>query len=161
MKDEPDNKDLNKEAKEKNKKKDEHESRKTRPKYFEDINNSSIVKKEESISEFNTNKKIQGSDYALFKIMNEMGNKNSGADIAKVCREAGMMAIEENIECESIDIKYLYKAIENTKPIINKEMIKYFENFKDKIIEQYEINLIIFFNYLNKIIFIILSFINY
>ena len=61
--------------------KEEHESRKTRPKYFEDINNSSIVKKEESISEFNTNKKSQGSDYALFKIMNEMGNKNSGSKV--------------------------------------------------------------------------------
>ena len=43
---------------------DEFETRKTKPKYFEDINNSSIVKKEESISEFNTNKKSQGSDFA-------------------------------------------------------------------------------------------------
>lgn len=45
-------------------------------KYFGDINNSSIVKKEESNIELNTNKKSQGSDYVLFKIMNEMGNKN-------------------------------------------------------------------------------------
>ena len=51
--------------------------RKSKYKYFDDINNSSIVRKEESNFEINTNKKSQGSDYALFKIMNEMGNKNS------------------------------------------------------------------------------------
>ena len=60
---------------------DEIETRKTKPKYFEDINNSSIVKKEESISEFNTNKKSQGSDFALFKMMNGLGNENSGSKI--------------------------------------------------------------------------------
>ena len=61
--------------------KEEFESRRTKSKYFEDINNSSIVKKEESISEFNTNKKSQGSDYALFKMINELGNKNSGSKV--------------------------------------------------------------------------------
>ena len=61
--------------------KEESENRKTKSKYFEDINNSSIVKKEESICELNTNKKSQGSDFALFKMMNEMGNKNSGSKI--------------------------------------------------------------------------------
>ena len=51
--------------------------RKVKFKYFDEVNNSSIVRKEESNIEFNTNKKSQGSDYALFKIMNEIGNKNS------------------------------------------------------------------------------------
>ena len=46
-------------------------------KYFDEINNSSIARKEESNIEYNTNKKSQGSDYALFKIMNEIGTKNS------------------------------------------------------------------------------------
>ena len=45
-------------------------------KYFDDIN-SSIVKKEESNFDYNTNKKSQNSDSAIFKIMNEIGNKNS------------------------------------------------------------------------------------
>ena len=55
--------------------------RKNKSKYFDDINNSSIARKEESNFEYNTNKKSQGSDYALFKMMNEMGNKNSIAKI--------------------------------------------------------------------------------
>ena len=61
--------------------KEEFESRRTKSKYFEDINNSSIAKKEESMSEFNTNKKSQGSDFALFKMMNELGNKNSASKV--------------------------------------------------------------------------------
>ena len=46
-------------------------------KYFDDINNSSIAHKEESHLECNTNKKSQGSDFALFKMVSEIGNKNS------------------------------------------------------------------------------------
>ena len=49
----------------------------------------------------------------------------SGADIAKVAREAGMLAIADNINCEYIDKKFILQSIETTKPIINKEMINY------------------------------------
>ena len=66
--------------------KEDFETRRTKNKYFEDINNSSIVKKEESISEFNTNKKSQGSDFALFKMMNGLGNENSGSKIKTLIR---------------------------------------------------------------------------
>ncbi len=59
----------------------------------------------------------------------------SGADIAKVSREAGMLAIAENINCEFIDKKFILQSIESTKPIINKEMIEYFEKFSKKYIE--------------------------
>ena len=60
----------------------------------------------------------------------------SGADIAKVSREAGMLAISDNINCEYIDKKYIMQSIETTKPIINKEMINYFEEFSKKSNEQ-------------------------
>ena len=59
----------------------------------------------------------------------------SGADIAKVARESGMLAIADNINCEYIDKKYIFQSIESTKPIINKEMIAYFEDFAKKSIE--------------------------
>ena len=51
--------------------------RKNKLKYFDDINSLSIVKKEESNIDYNTNKKSQNSNSSLFKIMNEIGNKNS------------------------------------------------------------------------------------
>ena len=55
----------------------EKTSSERKKKYFDEVNNSSIARKEESNFEFNTNKKSQGSDFALFKIMNELGTKNS------------------------------------------------------------------------------------
>jgi AAA family ATPase len=60
----------------------------------------------------------------------------SGADIAKVAREAGMLAIADNINCEYSDKKFILQSIETTKPIINKEMINYFEDFAKKSNEQ-------------------------
>ena len=60
----------------------------------------------------------------------------SGADIAKVAREAGMLAIADDINCEYISTKYILQSIESTKPLINKEMINYFEEFSKKSIEQ-------------------------
>ena len=59
----------------------------------------------------------------------------SGADIAKVAREAGMLAIADNINCEFIDKKFVIQSIDSTKPIINKKMIEYFEDFAKKTIE--------------------------
>ena len=59
----------------------------------------------------------------------------SGADIAKVAREAGMLAIADNINCEFIDKKFVIQSIDSTKPIINKKMIEYFEDFTKKTIE--------------------------
>ena len=60
----------------------------------------------------------------------------SGADIAKVSREAGMLAISDNINCEYIEKKFILQSIESTKPIINKEMLDYFEEFSKKSNEQ-------------------------
>ena len=60
----------------------------------------------------------------------------SGADIAKVAREAGMLAIADDINCEYISTKYILQSIESTKPLINKEMINYFEEFSKKSIEK-------------------------
>ena len=60
----------------------------------------------------------------------------SGADIAKISREAGMLAISDNINCEYIDKKYILQSIETTKPIINKQMLEYFEEFSKKTNEQ-------------------------
>ena len=56
----------------------------------------------------------------------------SGADIAKVAREAGIMAIEDNINVQAIPKKFIIKAVESVKPVINEEMIKFFEDFQKK-----------------------------
>ena len=70
-----------------------------------------------------------------FHMLAEKTPMFSGADISKVAREAGMLAIADNINCEFIDKKFIMQSIESTKPIINKEMIDYFENFDKKSVE--------------------------
>lgn len=70
-----------------------------------------------------------------FHMLAERTPMFSGADISKVAREAGMLAIADNINCEFIDKKFIMQSIESTKPIINKEMIDYFENFAKKSVE--------------------------
>ena len=56
----------------------------------------------------------------------------SGADIAKVAREAGIMAIEDDVNVNEIGKKYIIQAIQSVKPVINEEMIKFFEDFQKK-----------------------------
>ena len=70
-----------------------------------------------------------------FHMLAEKTPMFSGADISKVAREAGMLAIADNINYEFIDKKFIMQSIESTKPIINKEMIDYFENFAKKSVE--------------------------
>ena len=76
--------------------------------------------------------KMKVSENVDYKSLAKKTEYFSGADIAKVAREAGMMAITDNMECEFIEEKYIIKAVENTKQIINKEMVEYFENFAKK-----------------------------
>ena len=47
-----------------------------------------------------------------------------------------MLAISDNINCEYIEKKFILQSIESTKPIINKEMLDYFEEFSKKSNEQ-------------------------
>jgi hypothetical protein len=84
--------------------------RKSKSKYFDDINNSSIARKEESNFEYNTNKKSQGSDYALFKMMNEMGNKNS---IAKIKTLESLDKINPFTSINSQNTGYMNRHEEN------------------------------------------------
>ena len=84
--------------------------RKSKSKYFDDINNSSIARKEESNFEYNTNKKSQGSDYALFKMMNEMGNKNS---IAKIKTLESLDKINPFTSTNSQNTGYMNRHEEN------------------------------------------------
>ena len=64
--------------------------------------------------------------------ISKMMNFFSGADIAKVAREAGIMAIENDVNVQQIEQKFIIKAIESVKPVINNEMIKFFEDFQKK-----------------------------
>ncbi|MFH1835125.1 MAG: CDC48 family AAA ATPase [Methanobacteriota archaeon] len=51
----------------------------------------------------------------------------SGADIEGVCREAGLNALRENIDAEKVSMKHFKKALEEVKPSITEEGMKFYE----------------------------------
>ncbi len=51
----------------------------------------------------------------------------SGADIAAVCREAGMNALRENIKATKVSMKHFEKALKEIKPSLTKDVIEYYK----------------------------------
>jgi transitional endoplasmic reticulum ATPase len=64
----------------------------------------------------------------------------SGADVETLCREAGMIALRENMRARKISKEHFEKAIESTNPSITRKTIKFYESFgkrlKSLIMEQ-------------------------
>ena len=57
----------------------------------------------------------------------------SGAEINLICREAGMLAITRDINCEKVEYEDFKNSVKNIKPIITGQMLRYFESFAEKI----------------------------
>jgi transitional endoplasmic reticulum ATPase len=66
----------------------------------------------------------------------------TGADIETLCREAGMIALRENLRARKITEEHFIMAIESLYPSITPEIIKWYEDFgkklKSRIIQQSE-----------------------
>ena len=64
----------------------------------------------------------------------------SGADVETLCREAGMIALRENLRARKISEEHFKAAIESVYPSITSEIIKWYEDFgsklKSRIIQQ-------------------------
>ncbi len=73
-------------------------------------------------------------------VLNKTLNGFSGADIETLCREAGMIALRENIRARKITKEHFKQASELINPSILPEVIKWYEKFgekfKSRIIEQ-------------------------
>ncbi|NHJ20539.1 MAG: AAA family ATPase [Candidatus Lokiarchaeota archaeon] len=57
----------------------------------------------------------------------------SGADIETLCREAGMIALRENMKARKISRDHFKLAMESINPSINQKMIKFYESFGKKL----------------------------
>jgi len=75
--------------------------------------------------------------------LNELNKKLdgfTGADIETLCREAGMIALRENMRARKITEEHFKMAIESLYPSITPEIIKWYEDFgkklKSRIIQQ-------------------------
>ena len=53
-----------------------------------------------------------------------------GADLEAVCREAGMLALRENINAKEISMKHFEKALEKVHPSVNKDITDAYENLE-------------------------------
>jgi len=64
----------------------------------------------------------------------------TGADVETLCREAGMIALRENLRARKITEEHFKMAIESVYPSITPEIIKWYEDFgkklKSRIIQQ-------------------------
>ena len=66
-------------------------------------------------------------------ILNEKLEGYSGADIETLCREAGMIALRENMRARKISNDHFTLAIESINPSITLEIIKFYESFGKKL----------------------------
>jgi len=55
----------------------------------------------------------------------------SGADIASICREAGMIALREDINAKKVKMKHFKKAMEKVKKSISDKELKDFERYEN------------------------------
>jgi len=54
----------------------------------------------------------------------------SGADIEGVCREAGMLALRENLKATKVNKNHFINAMKNIPPSITKDLIKHYDKIK-------------------------------
>ncbi len=56
-----------------------------------------------------------------------------GADIESVCREAGMLALRENINAKEVKLKHFQDALKKTGPSLKLEDIKYYKAIEENL----------------------------
>lgn len=57
----------------------------------------------------------------------------SGADINGVCREAGILALRENIKAKIVTVQHFNKALTIIKPSLDEDTIKYYDDIGEEI----------------------------
>ena len=70
-------------------------------------------------------------DVDLAKIA-EVTEGYSGSDLALLVREAGMMAMREDVNIDKVYMRHFEAALKKVRPSITPEMIKYYESWAEK-----------------------------
>ncbi|RLF01688.1 MAG: AAA family ATPase, partial [Thermoprotei archaeon] len=70
-------------------------------------------------------------DVDLAKIA-EITEGYSGSDLALLVREAGMMAMREDVNIDKVYMRHFEAALKKVRPSITPEMIKYYESWAEK-----------------------------
>ncbi|MEM2109960.1 MAG: CDC48 family AAA ATPase [Candidatus Odinarchaeota archaeon] len=84
------------------------------------------------IFEVHTAKMPLAEDVDLDELVNRTENF-SGADIENLCREAGMMAVRENMGNSKVTMKHFERALSKITPSITPELIKQYEKVAESL----------------------------
>jgi len=57
----------------------------------------------------------------------------SGSDIEAVCREAGMLALRENINAERVEMRHFIEALKKVHPSITEDMVKSYRAWAERL----------------------------
>ena len=57
----------------------------------------------------------------------------SGSDIEAVCREAGMLALRENINAERVEMRHFVEALKKVHPSITEDMVKSYRAWAERL----------------------------
>jgi AAA family ATPase len=68
------------------------------------------------------------NDINIKELVNKT-KKYSGAEIAAICNEAAIHALDDNIDCQQLEMKHFEMALQMIAPRISDETIRYFDNF--------------------------------
>ena len=63
----------------------------------------------------------------------EMTEGYVGADIEAICREAGMIALRENIDAKEVKMEHFLQAMQQVHPSVDEEMMEYYKEMSKKI----------------------------
>ncbi|MEM4577142.1 MAG: AAA family ATPase, partial [Candidatus Nezhaarchaeales archaeon] len=57
----------------------------------------------------------------------------AGSDIEAVCREAGMLALRENINSEKVEMRHFIEALKKVHPSITEDMVKSYRAWAERL----------------------------
>jgi len=63
----------------------------------------------------------------------KMTEDYSGSDIEAVCREAGMLALRENINAERVEMRHFVEALKKVHPSITEDMVKSYRAWAERL----------------------------
>lgn len=85
----------------------------------------------EDILEIHLSRTPCGSDVSI-EDLGERTEGYSGAEIAAVCKEAALAALEESLQAKEVRWKHFEKALAAVKPRTSAESIKFYDRFQNQ-----------------------------
>lgn len=85
------------------------------------------------IFEIHTRNMPLADDVDIEYLVKHTEGRYSGADIAEICREAGMNALREDINAKKVTMKHFLEALKNVTPSISKVDEIFYKNMQKKL----------------------------